>query len=151
MIIAYNTLQKFDVICISETYLNSSVNENLVLIPGDPFLRSDHRGNLKKDGVCLYYKENLSLRQIETPYFSQCLLCELIIQNKVGYIAAIHRSPSHSVNEFDDFLLNFEKRLNQVSQLKSSFLVALDDFNARSRSWWCEDITSYKDTINLSH
>ena len=34
LIIAYNTVQKFDIICISETYLNSSVNENLLLIPG---------------------------------------------------------------------------------------------------------------------
>ena len=28
LIIAYNTVQKFDVICFLETYLNSSVNEN---------------------------------------------------------------------------------------------------------------------------
>ena len=33
-------------------------------------LRPGHPDNLSKDGVCLYYKENLSLRQIETPYFS---------------------------------------------------------------------------------
>ena len=40
------------------------------------------------------------------------------IQNKVGYVALTYRSPSQSVNEFDDFLLNFEKLLNQISQLK---------------------------------
>ena len=34
LIIAYNTVQKCDEICISETYLNSSVNENLLLISG---------------------------------------------------------------------------------------------------------------------
>ena len=28
LIIAYNIVQKFDKICISESYLNSSVNEN---------------------------------------------------------------------------------------------------------------------------
>ena len=142
LIIAYNTVQKFDIICISETYLNSSVNENLLLIPGYHLLRADHPENRKKGGVCLYYKEQLSLRQIETPYFSQCILCTLTVQNKVGYVAVIYRSPSQSVNEFDDFLLNFEKLLNQISQLKSSFLVILGDFNARSRSWWCEDKTS---------
>ena len=62
MIIAYNTVQKFDIICISGTYLNSSVNENLLLIPGYHLLRADHPDNLKKGGVCLYYKEHLSLR-----------------------------------------------------------------------------------------
>ena len=146
LITTYNTVQKSDIICISETYLNSSVNENLLLIPGYHLLRADHPDNPKKGGVCLYYKENLGLRQIETPYFTQCILCELTIQNKVGYIAVIYRSPNQPVNEFDDFLLNFEKLLIQISQLKSSFLVILGDFNARSRSLWCEDITSHETT-----
>ena len=68
MVIAYNTIQKFAIIFISETYLNSSVNENLLLIPGYDLLRADHPENPKKSGV--YYKENLSLRQLETSYFS---------------------------------------------------------------------------------
>ena len=44
--------------------------------------------------VCLYFKENLSLRQIETPYFSQCILCQLTIQNKAGYIAVAYCLPT---------------------------------------------------------
>ena len=133
-------MQKFDIICISETYLNSSVNKNLLLISG--LLRADHPENLKKGGVCLYYKEHLSLKQIETSYFSQCMLCKLTIQNKVGYVAVICRSPSQSFNEFDEFLLNFEKFLNQINELKSLFLVILGNLSARARPWWCEDITS---------
>ena len=108
MIIPYNTVQKFDIICISETYLNSSVNENLLLIPGYHLLRADHPDNLKKDGVCLFYKEHLTLRQIEAPYFFQWTLCKLTNQNQVGYVAVIYHSPSQSVNEFDNFILNFE-------------------------------------------
>ena len=142
MIIAYNTVQKFDIICISGTYLNSSVNENLLLIPGYHLLRADHPDNLEEGGVCLYNKEHLSLRQTETPYLSQCILCKLTIRNKVGHVAVIYHSPSQSVNAFDHFLLNFGKLLNQISQSKSSYFVILDDFSARSRSWWCEDITS---------
>ena len=42
--------------------------------------------------------------------------------------------------------LNFEKLLNQISQLQSSILVRLGDFNVRSRSWWCEDKTSHEGT-----
>ena len=142
LIIAYNTVQKFDIICILETYLNSSVNENLLLIPGYHLLRADHPDNLEEGGVCLYNKEHLSLRQTETPYLSQCILCKLTIRNKVGHVAVIYHSPSQSVNAFDHFLLNFGKHLNQISQSKSSYFVILDDFSARSRSWWCEDITS---------
>ena len=71
------------------------------------------------------------MRQRET-YFSQCILCELTIQDQVGYIVVIYRSPSQSATEFDDFLVNFEKLLNHVRQLKSTFLLILGDFKARS-------------------
>ena len=93
LIIAYSTVQKLDIICISETYLKSSVNEDFLLITGY-HLRADHSDNLKKSGVCLYYQENLSIRQIEIPYFSLCIIYELTIQNKVGYIAVIYHSTS---------------------------------------------------------
>ena len=49
-----------------------------------------------------------------------------------------------SVTEFDDFLVNFEKLVNYVKQLKSAFLLILVDFNAQFKSWQCEDITSHK-------
>ena len=64
------------------------------------------------------FQGKLSLRQIETPYFSQCIRCELTFQNKVGCIAIIFRSPSQSVTEFDGFLVNFGKLLNRVKPLK---------------------------------
>ena len=37
---------------------------------------------------------------------------------------------------------NFEKRLYQIQQFRSSFVVILGNFNARSKSWRNEDITS---------
>ena len=60
--------------------------------------------------------------------FCQCILCELTNQNKVGYIIVTYHSPSQSVIEFDDFLVNFEKLLNHARQLKLSFLVILGNF-----------------------
>ena len=88
----YDTVEKYDIICISETFLDSSPNKSSLLIPGYHLLRADHPKNLKKGGVCLYFKENLSLRQIETAYFFQFILSELTIQNKVGYIVVIYCS-----------------------------------------------------------
>ena len=92
------------------------------------------------------FRKNLSLRQKETRYFSQWIFCELTIQNKAGYNVVIYCSPSQSVNKFDGFLLNFEEILNQMSQSKSSFLLILGDFNAGSKSWGCEDITTHEGT-----
>ena len=65
---------------------------------------------------------------------------DILKVNYPGYNVVIYCSPSQSVNKFDDFLLNFEELLNQMSQLKSSFLLILGDFNAGSKPWWCERI-----------
>ena len=56
---AYNSTQHYDIICIPETYLDSSINENILKLDGYSLIRADHPGNLKRGGFCLYYKENL--------------------------------------------------------------------------------------------
>ena len=56
----------------------------------------------------------------------------------------------HQVNlvytEFDEFLSNFDKLLNHIKQFRPSFTIILGDFNARSKSWWPEDVTSHEGT-----
>ena len=117
---AYNTIHKYDILCISETYLNSSVSvdDTTLSLPGYNLVRSDHPSNIKRGGVCLYYKENLSLRSINVPFLSQCVLCEVTLQSQKGYVIVIYRSPSQSTVEFDEFLSNFENLLNFAKGLK---------------------------------
>ena len=61
-----------------------------------------------------------------------------------------YRSPNQNNNESNEFLTNFERLLNHVTQLRSSFLVTLGDFNARSKSWYLDDITTYSRTTTYS-
>ena len=144
MLEAYNVAHKYDVICISESNSDSAVSldDNSFSLNGYNLTRADHPDNVKRGGICMYYKENLSLRIISTSYFDQCLLCEVTCQNEKGYIAVIYCSPSQSCSEFEDFLFNLEKLINQIKQLKPSFTIILGDFNARSSDWWPDDITS---------
>ena len=132
LLTAYNSALNYDLICLTETYLNSTVDPNNLLINGYKLVRADHPDDVKRGGVCLYYRENLTLQLVDTPYIEQCILCEIHIQNTTGYVAVIYRSPSQSSNEFEEFLVNFDKILNQVNMLKSSFTIILEDFNARS-------------------
>ena len=74
LIKSYNTVQKYNIICISETFLDLSANESSLLIPGHHLVRAGHPNNLKKRAVCVYFKGDFSLRQVETSYFSQCIL-----------------------------------------------------------------------------
>ena len=60
---AYNCIHHYDIICLSETYLNSDIpsdNENLD-IPGYRLVHSDHPSNEKRGGVCMYFKSSLPI------------------------------------------------------------------------------------------
>ena len=74
-IAAYN-IHKYDFICISETYLDSSVptDDRDTLINGYNLIRADHPSNNKRGGVCIYYRESLAVQLVETNYLSDCLL-----------------------------------------------------------------------------
>ena len=54
---AYNSIYKYDFICLSETYLDTSIPDNLIDIEGYKLIRADHPDNIKRGGVYIYYKE----------------------------------------------------------------------------------------------
>ena len=53
---AYTSIHKFEVICISETYLDSdtSDDDDNLKIAGYNLIRADHPANTKRGGVCIY-------------------------------------------------------------------------------------------------
>ena len=83
---------------------------------------------------------------IDNSFIAQCTVCEITLQNQKGYVVVTYRSPSQSSTEFDEFLSNFDKLLNHIKQFRPSFTIILGDFNARSKSWWPEDVTSHEGT-----
>ena len=78
----YNNIHQDDILCIFETYLDSSVSigDTTLSFPVFNLVSSDHPSNVKRGGIRLCYKETLSLRVINVSFFSQCVLCEVIIQ-----------------------------------------------------------------------
>ena len=87
-------MHKFDIICISGTFLNNTYEDNGLNLNGYSLLRTDHRNNSKRGGVCLYYKETLAVKMISIPYLNQSLLCEVTIGSKKCIIGTVYRSPS---------------------------------------------------------
>ena len=82
--------------CISETHLDSSAAQNSEEIQIDRYslVRSDHPGDSKRVGVCLYYKESLGVKIINFTALSDCVLCKVSIKNCKGFIAVMYISPS---------------------------------------------------------
>ena len=52
LLTAYNVTYKYDITCVSETDLNSSVDSGNLSIPGYNIIRADHPNNQKRGGVC---------------------------------------------------------------------------------------------------
>ena len=88
-------------------------------------IRADHPSNKKRGDVCIYHKESLVIRVFDVSFINECILCEVSVQNKRGYIAVMYRSPSQSNNEFDNFLKNFDNLLNKVAKSSPIFTVIL--------------------------
>ena len=145
---AYSTSHKHDFLCISETYLDSTVaaDDKDLAIEGYNLVCTDHPNDLEKGGVCIYYNESLAIRLINVNYLSECLLCEITFDNTKGYIAVLYRTSSQTSSTFNHFLLNFEKMLQEISAFKPDFSIILGDFNARSKSWWKSDVDTNEGT-----
>ena len=59
LIAAYNSIHKYDFICISESYLDSSVLavDRDISINGYNLIRAHNPSNNTRGGVCIYYRE----------------------------------------------------------------------------------------------
>ena len=62
--------------------------------------------------------------------------------NKKVLVSVIYRSPSQNHDEFDSFLSNFQKLLQDIENCKPSFSIVTGDFNSRCSSWWPNDINT---------
>ena len=143
---AYISVHKFDIISLSETFLNSEIpsdDENLE-VPGCNLVREDHPSNIKRGGVWVYYKSSLPFRVINVKYFQECISFELRIGGKCCKFTYLYSSSSQTKDEFETFLKNYP------------FMnVILGDFIAKSNKWCKADITflegSTTDTIASSY
>ena len=131
---AYDSIYKYDFICLSGTYLDSSTPDNLIEIEGYKVIRADHPDNIKRGGVCNYYKESLPVRVINTTYFKEALLLEMSCNSKNVMVSVIYLSPSQTNDEFEVFLSNFQMLLDEINNRKPSLSVITGDFNARCSS-----------------
>ena len=115
-------MHKHDFICLSETYLDSSIPDSLLEIDGYNLIRLDHPNDIKTGGVCIYFKEILPVRIINIPYLKEALLLEMNYNNKRVIVSVIYRSPSQNNSEFDSFLRSVERLLRDIKKLNHFYL-----------------------------
>ena len=93
---AYISIHEFDVICISETFLNSDTafDDDNLKIEGHNIVRSDHPSNSRQGGVCIYYNQSLALKISDIKYLQECIVFQVLIANKLSNFISLYRSPS---------------------------------------------------------
>ena len=87
MLEAYNAIHNYDIICLSETFLNSSTSKDVpeIKLQGYELIRSDHPNDTKRGGVCIYYKEHLPLKlRNYLSSLDKCIVLELKSKKQVN-------------------------------------------------------------------
>ena len=100
---AYIAIQKFDIIFISKTYLDSSTHfdDKIFEIFGYTLVRSDHPSNNKKDSVYIHYKSFLPIRILNVQYLQKSICFKLKIGDSTCNFLSLYRSPSQGQDDFE--------------------------------------------------
>ena len=118
LLMAYLSVKKFDIVCLSETFLNSKIltDEENLQIPSESIALVDHPSNRKRGGVCVYYKTSLPLKVPEIKYLQECINLELIIVEKLCSFIILYRSPCQIHDDFKNFIKKFELNLDEINK-----------------------------------
>ena len=105
-------------------------------IDGYNIVPSDDPNGSKRGGVRCYFKESLPIRILKITPITECLVLEVLCNNKLIIVSAIYRSPGQSSQEFVQFEMLFSQLLNELASKKPFFSIILCDFSSRSKCWW---------------
>ena len=125
LIEAYNAVYHYDVIAISETALNSKVNDSDICIQGfsNDVFRKDHPNDTSRGSVCLYYRENLPItRGKNLEILDEAIVCQISIKTKKVYFV-VYRGPSQTADEFNLFLDRLELTLENIQAKKPDRII----------------------------
>ena len=140
----YISNYKVDILCLSETFLNSDIScdDNNLQLPGFDLIRADHPSNTKRGGVCIYYRNFLPLKLINIHYLNECVTFEIKLGDKICNFVSLYRSPNQSEDDFENFSNHFELTLDAVLVTNPFLIVDIGDFNAKSSNWYTGDRTT---------
>ena len=139
------TERNFDIICLSETFLNSSLDseDDRLKLEGYNLIRSEHPSDSKKGGVCVYYKEYIPLvRRDDLCALSNSLVTEIHLENKKCFLACLYQSFSQTQHEFENFCTNLDTLMDHINNELPICSVITGDLNVRYSNWCDKDITN---------
>ena len=138
--VGLNSNYNFDVFGIVESYLNKDILDDQIKIKGfspAPFRADSPASNRPKGGVCLYYNENLPIKnRADLVCLEETILAETKLDGKKIFILLSYRSPSQSTTELSSYCDKLQSILDKVKKEKPHLIIFSGDLNARSPLFW---------------
>ena len=119
-------LMNFDVICITETWLDNRTSDDVLVLDGYKLHRRDRVGD-SHGGICVYVKQNTyssRRKDLELPHI-ECVWVEVSINNKKHLIGTFYRPP----NSTNQVLTMIEDSIGLVFDTNISNILITGDFN----------------------
>ena len=136
---AFVVSNNIDIFCISETFLDSSVDNiyDGLNINGYTLVRSDHPSNTKRAAVAIYYKEHLPvIRRNDIFPLHESIVLEIRLANNKCFLTSLYRSPSQRKDQLDKFCSSFNMLMSNINDEKTLDSIIRGNFNASSKNGW---------------
>ena len=130
-----STIHDFDIVGISESHLDQSIDDSMISIPNYKILRKDR--NRRGGGVCLYIKEHIPYVR---KYDLECIGTESIwiefkVNTKKFLFGCYYRPPGQNANDIDLFLHNLNYSFDLAYNQGYTSITVVGDFNDRCTTW----------------
>ena len=109
LIKAYNSVFNYDLIDIVETHIDSTVDDDKLVLEGHRFVKNNHPLDVKRRCWPLCNKSLPSKDRFDLVTLPECVVSEIQIHRKKYSFVVIYRNPSQNQSDFDDFTTNFER------------------------------------------
>ena len=125
----------YDVICLTETWLNPSIPDMVIELPGYSLHRRDRADGY--GGVAIYIDVNVPSTMLHnlTSDVVENIWLLLNIGNQKMALSVFYRPPNSDQMHVTNFIEEFNVQLNAIQQYKPDLICITGDFNDRRSTW----------------
>ena len=125
-------VDKYDIICITETKFNDDILDAEVKINNFIIFRVDRVGHCG-GGACIYVRNSLLAEHVTVFNVGDCLAVKVIVHNTPLIIMCMYRSPSLSYDQSTEMITSLSGFLSSLQQ--DVHVLVFGDFNLPDVDW----------------
>ena len=129
----FNSIHDFDIICLSETYFDSSyaLEDSDLQIDSYTIITADHPMDIQQGGLCVYRKDYLAVATLIFLLLIECIILEIEVDSKKIILLTLYRSPLQYPEMFTEFIENFESDLKTIYSFQLYLIPVIEGFNVK--------------------